>query len=324
MNTFIHSYNSIDRKKYIFLKNYVNKAKIKAIKKRISADPYMTDLEYLLGAFLEMYEPHLKDVVYKLLHRGYAIEISSGFGSNDSDYQYLDGYFSVNSVTRNKLEKNGVKVREDGGLKSLLFWAEKVDLDYIKEKWLNIIDILPDKGTLAVPSISPQAIEFRRKYVSKNPLLQRQRLFEQLEYRIQITMQDDINRRKISNPNPDSVESRLGLFLEEIEPQVRQAVLEMNNKGYSVDISGFVNDCGDQMIEGDFQLEEQSIKKLKKIDVDVETNPSGYTRLQFSPRKANMREIEEKWKQIASLLPDKKRVADASMTKKAREFRLKY
>lgn len=324
MNTFINSYNQKDHKKYTSLKNFVNRAKNAALKKRLKSEPSMNDLEYLLGAFLEMYEPHLKEIVCKFSKRGYAIEPSSGFGIHKGEYQSLDGYFSVDYVTRNKLEKNGIKVRENNGFKSLVFWAEKLDLDYIKQKWLEVIDILPDKGVLTQPSLSPQAVKVRRKYASKNPLLQKQRFFEKLEHNIQTAMTNDIKRRQKRNPKPDKIESRLGLFVEELEPQVRQAVLEMNKKGYSTDASGFMNNPVDQMIDGDFNLEEKSIDKLKTIGVTVETNPSGYTRLQFSPKEADIKKIKKQWNKIVSLLPDKNRLADASMTVQAREFRMKY
>lgn len=324
MNTFINSYNQEDRKKYISLKNSVNREKIAALKKRLKSEPSMDDLEYLLGAFLEMYEPYLKEVVVKLSKKGYVIETSSGFGSNNGEYQSLDGYFSVDYVTRNKLEKNGIKVRENNGFKSLVFRADKLDLDYIKQKWLEVIAILPDKGVLTQPSTSPQAVKSRRKYVSKNPLLQKQRFFEKLEHNIQTTMLNELKNRKKRNPKPDKIESRMGLFVEELEPQIRKAVLEMNRKGYSIDVSGFMNNPMDQMIEGDFNLEEKSIDKLKTMGAIVETNPSGYTRLQFSPKEADIKKIKQQWNKIVSILPDKKRIADASMTHKAREFRMKY
>ncbi len=324
MNTFINSYNPQDRKKYISLKNSVNREKIAALNKRLKSEPSMDDLEYLLGAFLEMYEPYLREIVVNLSKKGYVIETSSGFGSNNGEYQSLDGYFSVDYVTKNKLEKNGIKVRENNGYKSLVFKAEKLDLDYIKHKWLEIAALLPDKGVLTQASSSPQAVKIRRKYASKNPLLQKQRYFEKLEHNIQTIMLNDIKNRKIKNPKPDKLETRMGLFVEELEPQIRKAVLEMTRKGYSIDVSGFMNNPVDQMIEGDFNLEEKSIEKLKTIGVTVETNPSGYTRLQFSPKEADINKIKKQWNKIVSILPDKNRIADASMTHKARDFRMNY
>lgn len=324
MNTYINTCNQDVWEKLSSLKTLINKKRKKALKTRLMKEPYITDLEYLLGAFLEMYEPHLEQIVFQLSQRGYAISASSGFGGKYAEYQSLNGHLSVDYVTRNKLEKIGVKSREYNGVKSLIFWPDKADLDYIKEKWMQITDILPDKGVLAAPSHTFEAVEFRRKYVPKDPILQRRRLFERLRYNVQRKIINDIKKRRSKNPNPDSIESRLGLFIEELEPQVKQAVLTLTRKGYSTDASGFMDNPCDQMIEGDFQLNEVTIRKLKKIGAQVLTNASGYTRVQFSPKEADTQKIKREWDIVVSFIPDKNQVAASSMTSKAREFRRKY
>ena len=133
-----------------------------------------------------------------------------------------------------------------------------------------------------------------------------------------------MKRRKVKNPRPNKLESVLGLFIEELEPQVRQAVLNMNKKGYSTDASGFMENPCDQMIEGDFQINEKTKSSLEAHGVVVETNPSGYTRIQFSPQEANISKIKKKWDKIVSLLPEIKQAASTSMTRKARDFRITY
>lgn len=324
MNTYNTTYNQQDRKKFSSIKTSLIKAKRVALNKRLKQKPYMSDLEYLLGAFLEMFEPYLVDVVCAFAKRGYILETSSGFGSHNSEYQLLDGDFPVDYVTKNRLEKEGIKIRENSEGKSLLFLADTLDVDSIKKKWLRVVDILPDRGEVDKPSLSSVAVLFRRKYASKNPRLQKQRQFERLDYSVQRSMDHDIKKRKNSNPKPNKIESRLGVFMEELEPQIRYAVLEMTKKGYSIDAAGNITNTHDQMIEGDFRLEEKYIKKLEALNVIVETNPSGYTRLQFTPDKADMKRITRKWNTIVSLLPNKHRIADASMTRKARDFRMKY
>jgi len=137
-------------------------------------------------------------------------------------------------------------------------------------------------------------------------------------------MDKNVKKRKKINPHPNNIETRLGIFIEELQLQVRQAVLEMNRKGYSTDLSGFVNNSCDQMIEGDFQLDEKIINKLRLLGINVESNPSGYTRLQFSPKEADLGNIKKQWNKIVALLPTGKKTADISMTKKSREFRMKY
>jgi len=200
----------------------------------------------------------------------------------------------------------------------------EANTDHIIKRWEEIIKNLPDHGQLDEPFMSEKAMKFRRKYMPKHANLQRLRLFEKLRYGIYKKNGNDIKRRKAKNPHPNKLESSLGLFVEELEPQVRGVITTLYKKGYSTDKSGFmVNPC-DQMIEGDFQLNKETITKLQKFDVLVETNPSGYTKLQFTSGKANLPDIKKKWDKIASILPDRKTGPSASMTRKARNFRIKY
>lgn len=324
MNSFYNHNSQEIYEKFSSLKKTVDKTKKAALKKRISKQPHATNLEYLLGAFIEMYEPHLEELVHKLSEKGYAIDALSSFGGKNSEFQVMTGNFSIDYVTKNKLEKTGVKIREYNGSKSIIFWPEKATLDEIKAKWMQIIDTLPDKGNLSSPSMSTDAISFRRRYIPEDPQLRNRRLFERLKYNTQRKIDIYIKRRKVKNPHPNKIESMLGLFIEELEPQVRQAILTLNKKGYSTDVSGFMDNSCDQMIEGDFQLDEKTISMLQTVGVKVETNPSNYTRLQFSPLEADISKIKRKWNKIVSLIPEKNQVASISMTRKARDFRAEY
>lgn len=178
------------------LKTSVDKARDLALRKRLIREPYFTDLEYLLGAFLEMYEPHLQDIVFRLSERGYAIDASSGFSGTYCESQSLNGNFLVDYVTRNKLEKLGIKFREFNGFKSLIFWPDTTVLNRIKTKWLQIVEVLPDKGILDTPSISSEAIAFRMKYIPKDKNLQKKRLFERLKYNIQKRTSLDLKKKR--------------------------------------------------------------------------------------------------------------------------------
>lgn len=310
--------------KLTYLKNSINKTKKAALKKRIMRQPRITDLEYLLGAYLEMYEPYLREFVQKLYEKGYAIDSTSGFGGKNSEFQVMTGMFSVDFITKNKLEKIGAKFKEYNGSHALIFWPEKASLDNIKAKWREIVNALPDKGVLQRPSTSNDAITFRRKYIPEDILLQKQRFFEKLKYKTQKKADINGKRRKTMTKTPDKMELALGFFMEEIEPQVRQAIVRLYKKGYSTDTSGFMDDPCFQMIEGDIQLDEKTISKLTKAGVTVETNPSGYTRLYFSPKESNIGKISREWNKIISLFPDRHQAALPSMTRKARDFRAKY
>src|SRR3990172_12039017 len=104
MNTHFHTFEIPDQKKFSTLKKSIDRERSKAVNKRIKEQPFMTDMEYISGAFLEMYEPYLKDIVCRLFEKGYSIDISSGFCSNKFQYQSLNGHFSLDYITKNKLE----------------------------------------------------------------------------------------------------------------------------------------------------------------------------------------------------------------------------
>lgn len=316
--------NQIIWGEFASLKKSSDKQRKAALKKRIATQPHATDLEHSLGAFLEMYEPHLKEIVLKLAEKGYAIDASSGFGGKNAEFQAMTGNFAIDYVNKNKLEKIGVKFREYNGSKSLIFWPEKATLADINAKWMKIVDALPDKGKLTAPSTSADAISFRRKYIPQDQLFRKQRLFERLKFNTQKKVYMETKRRQKENPCPNKIELKLGFFVQELEPQVRQAIIAMNIKGYSTDKSGFMDNPCDQMIEGDFQLNEKTKRALETVRVQVETNPSGYTRLQFSPQEADIVKIKRRWNKIVSLLPNKNQTASVSMTRNARDFRLEY
>jgi len=324
MNNGLNYSNEELSKKLTILKNSVQKTKKEEVKKRISRKPNFTDLEYLLGAFMEMYDPHLQEIVVKLSQKGYAIDAESGFGGKFSEIQMIIGDFSVDYVVKNKLEKIGVKFRDYNGSQSLVFWPEESSLTHIQNRWNQVLNVLPDKGLLATPSRNRNALTFRRKFIPQDLQLQKQRLFVRLKFATDKKIEIELTKRKEENARPDKIEQSLGLFIEEIEPQVRQAFLTLYKKGYSIDKAGFMDNPSDQMIEGDFQLEEKTVAKLQKIGVIVETNHSGYTRIQFTPEEADHSKIKKKWKEITALIPDKHEAASPSMTKKARDFRQRY
>ena len=187
-----------------------------------------------------------------------------------------------------------------------------------------MVEMLPDRGMLATPSESNEAVEFRRRYAPKDPFLKRKQLFEQLRYNVEGKAERDRIKRASKNPHPTLIESRLGLFVEELESQVKPAVLVLSKKGYSIDASGFLDNPCDQMVEGDFKLNENTIAKLQTLGVTVETNPSGYTMLRFSPLVADLKKIKLQWQKVVAVIPNQKQTAAPSMTRKAREFRQKY
>ena len=69
MNISDNFINDISWKKYTSLKKQIDEKRLNALQNRITKKPFATDLEYLLGAFIEMYEPHLKEIILKFTEK---------------------------------------------------------------------------------------------------------------------------------------------------------------------------------------------------------------------------------------------------------------
>jgi len=79
------------------------------------------------------------------------------------------------------------------------------------------------------------------------------------------------------------------IFVEELEPQVRDAVLVFNRKGYSTLQSGFWGEHGElQCIEGEFAIDEETRNRLldtMPVDIDILANKGEkiFTSINFTP-----------------------------------------
>lgn len=313
-----------DLERFSYLRNQAEQTTLQKTHQRLSLNPYPTSQESIVGAFVEMYEPHILPVMSSLFKKGYIIERTSGFCGTCFNCQTLNGLFPLDYIVVNKLAKIGAKIQTEFQTKSIRFWPKTASLSEIKEKYKQIVNILPQRSEPPEPSQSQEAKKFRRTYMPQDAKLKQQRLFEILKFNILKKMSGDIKKRLLLNPDPDKTELRLGTFLEMIEPQVREAIIILNSKGYTTDVSGFMGKADSQIIDGDFIVEESVVNLLKDEGVNLETNHSGYTRIQFWPAVADLKTIRNKWKKIVSIFPDKGKLSDAPMTQKAREFRIKY
>lgn len=310
--------------RFFVLRNQVEQKRSLKINHRLTDNPSPTIKESVLGAFIEMYEPHLLPIVQVLIKKGYTVESTSGFCGEHFNCQALNGSFSMDYLIVNKLAKIGVKVQTGSNTNSIKFWPDRADMKVIMNKYNQIVTVLPETHKPIQPSQSREATKFRRTYIPKNTKLKRKRLFEVLMFNVLETIAGDTKKRITGKGAPSREESKLGVFLEMIEPQVRDAVIELNRKGYTTDFSGFMKKAEIQVIEGDFTIDGSVIEKLEEEEVTVTINHSGYTHIQFSPPEANLKSIKRKWMKIVSLFPDKGKESDPSMTWKAREFRKTY
>lgn len=109
--------------------------------------------------------------------------------------------------------------------------------------------------------------------------------------------------RLSANPVPTEIESQMGVFVEMLEPQVRQVVIELNCKGYPTENSGFASGNPElQQISGHFLLDRQTKRKLRNLGVDVKQDHKSFN-LSFIPEGNTLEEISAEWQKIVSLMP---------------------
>jgi|GEM_PF-861136 len=137
-------------------------------------------------------------------------------------------------------------------------------------------------------------------------------------------MKTRFKERILNDPEPTQEEWNMGVYREEIEPQVRDAVLIMRKKGYNTYESGFYGHDRQRIgfsetVSGDFQLPEQ-IRKLateKGLTVMISSDA---IELIYS-RYVELDGIKEVWDAIANSLPIVGEVDRIAETGAAESFR---
>ena len=141
-------------------------------------------------------------------------------------------------------------------------------------------------------------------------------------------MEKRLRKRLRKNPHPTELELRLGAFLEELEPQAGEAILDFNRKGYSTSSSGFGGlDGSIQQIDGAFVIDNETRARLETIGVSVDVEKAwgkDYTTLVFRPSKPDLAEMKVMWSHIAAMLPDKGQPAPPCINDAAEHFRRNY
>jgi hypothetical protein len=141
------------------------------------------------------------------------------------------------------------------------------------------------------------------------PDIERLQAFQDLSNEVHRQMERNIQARlDDGNDRPTDFELEIDAFEEEIEPQVLDAVKELNRKGYKTISSGFAGEFGErQQIDGSFSVDNATKERLAFIDVAVIPYPDPYMFGQmiiFYPEKPDLAVITTIWNQIANTLPD--------------------
>jgi hypothetical protein len=144
-----------------------------------------------------------------------------------------------------------------------------------------------------------------------------QKSFDELRKKIHAEMERQIKERLEKNPLPTDEECLIGAYLEQLEPQVRDAIRGFYKKGYATESSGFFERSGKELqeIDGYFDIDPEIEKKLKELGVVVGNFKRDYgwaddrEFIQFEPTAADIDELKKKWDTIADILPDLKKFA---------------
>ncbi len=116
---------------------------------------------------------------------------------------------------------------------------------------------------------------------------------------------NDTRERLLTNPTATEEELGMGMLIESLEPQVRQAVLSMWRKGYLTTSSGFAGINHDiQSIDGEFVLDQATKEKLRALEVTVEDGDQGTTSISFRPLEPDLDSMSRAWDGIVGVLPD--------------------
>lgn len=121
------------------------------------------------------------------------------------------------------------------------------------------------------------------------------------------------NRDLNLEPKTD-FEEKAGILMEEIEPQVRQAVINLNDKGYKTQGSGFFGHASQQIYLSrdsktgwvddafsDYHPSVELIKWLEDKNIKLEVEPDSIT--YTAKQKLNLAELEDIWNKIVDDVP---------------------
>lgn len=106
-----------------------------------------------------------------------------------------------------------------------------------------------------------------------------------------------------------SDEYSLGIYINGIQPQIKNAVLTIHKKGYQLYEWGFAGlERETQYMDGIFRIQDKETKKkLSEIDVKIdeyEFEGLKKTEIYFKPVIPDFKEVKAKWDRVAEILPD--------------------
>jgi hypothetical protein len=170
-------------------------------------------------------------------------------------------------------------------------------------------------------------------FKAKNKNQFRAQGFALLREQVHRSIDNEAAVRLRKDPIPTKEELYMGAFKEWLEPQVRDAVVQMYKKGYATQSSGFdAQDQALQLIDGLFNIDNEAKHTLEAMGVEVMRGVDfGLPRnklitiFRFRAKAPVIEEIKDRWDAIASALPKKQLPPGIrAICDRAEEFREQY
>src|SRR5689334_12853941 len=131
------------RERFSELAHDVAQAKAEQLEHRIAVNPSPTVEENALGAFLEMYDPHLIPMIEAFLKKGHIVDPLTGFEKDHPEHQVLYGTFSLDDQTISALSKINVIIHKETNTKFFKFSPLEPTIESIVQIFRQIVDLFP-------------------------------------------------------------------------------------------------------------------------------------------------------------------------------------
>lgn len=317
------------------------------LQRRVENDPLPTPDEIRMGAYVEEIEPQVRDAVMLMRKKGYNT-MSSGFEGRQHEVQSIAFDGPVSNSEAERLREHGFVVETTlTGENTITFSPDNpLDLKAMKDTWDWLAGTLPDLGGPAEPAHHGNArafqyaaeagtlLDFYRpggrfdpagtKYVrERDPRTNVEIALspEPAAATRELTFIDqyhELKNRLSGKPEPTEEEFNMGAYAEELEPQVREAVMGMRRKGYNTGSSGFWGtDHAEQAMDVATPIDDYAKARLQEHMIHVTDKG-----LRFRPADpTDMDAIKRTWDLVADILPDLGRHADPAQNHGADIFR---
>ncbi len=178
-----------------------------------------------------------------------------------------------------------------------------------------------DVVTQILESGSDEELERLREFHNLTPeQIELFRAFIRLRKKTREQMQQELKKRIKENPVATEEELGMGIYQESVEPQVREAVLNLRRKGYTTYESGFSGFNGQKIsFEKNHLVPEELIDRLKIEGINIKIKPNS---ISFScDQYLELDEIKKIWDQIEQSLPELGKPAEPCNLPLAKFFR---